>query len=89
MHQQLAERKVDLDPRETAEWLEALDQIVEQAGPDRVNFLLDMLTDRARENGVEVPFRTTTDYVNTITPDMELPYPGDRALERRIKSIVR
>jgi pyruvate dehydrogenase E1 component len=89
MHQQLAERKVDLDPRETAEWLEALDQIVEQAGPDRVNFLLDRLTDRARENGVEVPFRTMTDYINTITPDMEVPYPGDRALERRIKSLVR
>jgi pyruvate dehydrogenase E1 component len=89
MHQQLSERLVDLDPRETAEWLEALDQIVEEAGSDRVNFLLDKLTERARDNGVEVPIRTTTDYVNTITPDREAPYPGDRALERRIKSLTR
>ena len=89
MHQQLNERSVDLDPRETAEWLEALDQIVEEAGSDRVNFLLDKLTERARDNGVEVPIRTTTDYVNTITPDQEVPYPGDRALERRIKSLTR
>ncbi|HVW84486.1 MAG TPA: hypothetical protein VHB50_07385, partial [Bryobacteraceae bacterium] len=89
MHQQLAERTVDLDPRETAEWLEALDQIVEGAGPNRANFLLEKLTDRARENGVDVPIRTTTDYVNTITVDQEVPYPGDRALERRIKSLTR
>src|SRR5580658_6580547 len=89
MHQQLSERSVDLDPRETAEWLEALDQIVEEAGSDRVNFLLDKLTERARENGVTVPIRTTTDYVNTIPADEDLPYPGDRALERRIKSLTR
>src|SRR5579863_7596698 len=89
MHQQLTERSVDLDPRETAEWLEALDQIVEEAGSDRVNFLLDKLTERARDNGVSVPIRTTTDYINTITVDEEVPYPGDRALERRIKSLTR
>ena len=89
MHQQLTERKVDLDPRETAEWLEALDQIVEEAGSDRVNFLLDKLMERARDSGVNVPIRSTTDYVNTISPDSEVPYPGDRALERRIKSLTR
>src|ERR1700691_3489699 len=89
MHQQLTERSVDLDPRETAEWLEALDQIVEAAGSDRVNFLLDKLTERARDNGVTVPIRTTTDYINTITVDEEASYPGDRALERRIKSLTR
>src|SRR3984885_4525785 len=89
MHQQLSERSVDLDPRETAEWLEALDQIVEEAGSDRVNFLLDKLTERARENGVSVPIRTTTDYVNTIPAEEDVPYPGDRALERRIKSLTR
>jgi pyruvate dehydrogenase E1 component len=89
MHQQLTERSADLDPRETAEWLEALDQIVEEAGSDRVNFLLDQLNKHARGKGVDVPFRTTTDYVNTIPPDREHPYPGDRALERRIKSLTR
>jgi pyruvate dehydrogenase E1 component len=89
MHQKLTERSVDLDPRETAEWLEALDQIVEEAGSDRVNFLLDKLTERARDNGVAIPIRTTTDYLNTITVDEEVPYPGDRALERRLKSLTR
>src|SRR5580698_3397024 len=89
MHQQLTERSVDLDPRETAEWLEALDQIVEAAGSDRVNFLLDKLTERARDNGVQVPIRTTTDYINTIPVEQEAPYPGDRLVEREIKNLIR
>ncbi|MDE3197534.1 MAG: hypothetical protein KGN84_14380, partial [Acidobacteriota bacterium] len=63
MHQQLTERSVDLDPRETAEWLEALDQIVEGGGPDRAAFLIDKLSERARTNGVLLPIRRTTDYV--------------------------
>ena len=89
MHQTATERTVDLDPLETAEWIEALDQIVDEAGPDRVNFLLDKLTERARDNGVKVPIRTTTDYVNTIPVEQEVPFPGDRALERRIKTLTR
>ncbi len=89
MHGKLNERQVDLDPRETAEWMEALDQIVEGAGSDRANFLLDQLASRARQNGVDVPLRTTTDYVNTIPTWKEVDYPGDRVLERRVKSLVR
>src|SRR5579862_6163664 len=89
MHQLLSDRTVDLDSRETSEWLEAFDQIVDGAAPDRANFLLERLSDRARENGVEVPIRTTTDYVNTIRPEQQEPFPGDRALERRIKSLTR
>src|SRR5579863_9500166 len=89
MHQTATERKVDLDPRETAEWLEALDQIVDEAGPDRVNFLLDKLSERARDNGVDVPYRTITDYINTIPVYKEAPYPGDRAMEKKIEQLAR
>src|SRR5256714_12069007 len=89
MHQKLTERVPDLDPRETEEWLEALDQILDQAGPDRATFLLEKLADRARISGVEVPAQFNTPYINTIPPERESPYPGDRALERRIKSIIR
>ncbi|HYA15870.1 MAG TPA: pyruvate dehydrogenase (acetyl-transferring), homodimeric type [Bryobacteraceae bacterium] len=89
MHLQRTERPVDLDPRETAEWLEALDQIVDEAGPDRVNFLLDKLTERARDNGVDVPYRSVTDYVNTIRVDQEVPYPGDLAIETSLENLAR
>ncbi len=80
---------MDLDPQETAEWVEALDQVIEDAGPDRAAYLLDQLTERARTNGAELPIHLNTPYVNTIRPADELPYPGDRAMERRIKSLVR
>jgi pyruvate dehydrogenase E1 component len=89
MHQKLTERVVDLNPRETGEWVEALDQILDQEGPDRAAFLLQRLSERARSQGAEIPIVLNTPYVNTIRPEDELPYPGDRAMERRIKSLTR
>src|SRR4029077_6160553 len=88
MHQKKTER-IDLDPQETSEWLQALDQVVEEAGPDRASFLLERLAQRARSTGVELPIQHNTPYINTISPADEVPYPGDRALERRIKSLTR
>ena len=89
MHQKLNERIVDLDPQETSEWVAALDEIIDQAGPDRATYLLERLTERARTNGAELPIQLNTPYVNTIRTEEELPYPGDRAMERRIKSLIR
>ncbi len=89
MHQKLNQRVVDLDPRETAEWVEALDQVIDEAGPDRAAYLLEQLSEKARINGVELPPQLNTPYVNTIRVEDELPYPGDRAVERRIKSLIR
>ncbi|MGO9257744.1 MAG: pyruvate dehydrogenase (acetyl-transferring), homodimeric type [Bryobacteraceae bacterium] len=89
MHQKLNQRVVDLDPRETAEWVEALDQVIDEAGPDRAAYLLEQLSDKARLNGVDLPPHINTPYVNTIRVEDELPYPGDRAIERRIKSLIR
>ncbi len=84
-----AEPTADLNPQETAEWLEALDEIVDAAGPDRAAYLLDRLNDEAQNLGVRVPARMNTPYLNTIPPEEEVPYPGDRMLERRIKSLCR
>ena len=89
MHQNITERPADLDAIETAEWLEALDQILDQAGPDRGRFLLERLAQHAKAQGVEVPTKINTPYMNTIPVEQEVPYPGDRALERRVKSLVR
>ncbi|MBV9223735.1 MAG: pyruvate dehydrogenase (acetyl-transferring), homodimeric type [Acidobacteriaceae bacterium] len=82
------ERPTDLNPQETSEWLEALDQVVDEAGPDRATYLLQRLLNRAAEFGVPPP-QARTPYLNTIPAHEEVPYPGDRALERRIKSLIR
>ncbi|MCC7343098.1 MAG: pyruvate dehydrogenase (acetyl-transferring), homodimeric type [Bryobacterales bacterium] len=83
------ESREDLNPQETAEWIEALDQIVDEAGPDRAAYLLRKLRDRAVSFGASGIDRFTTPYFNTIPAEMEVPYPGDRAVERRIKSFIR
>ena len=89
MHQKLNERVVDRDPQETAEWTEALDQMIDEAGPDRAAYILEQLSERARAAGADLPIHLNTPYVNTIRPEEEVPYPGDRAIERRIKSLIR
>ncbi|MGD0049291.1 MAG: pyruvate dehydrogenase (acetyl-transferring), homodimeric type [Bryobacteraceae bacterium] len=89
MHLKRDERVVDLNPQETSEWVEALDQVLDETGPDRAAYLLDRLSERARSGGAELPIHLNTPYVNTIRPDDEVPYPGDRAMERRIKSLIR
>jgi pyruvate dehydrogenase E1 component len=77
------------DHEEILEWIEAFDEVIDQEGPGQGTRLLDALTRRAREAGVDVPVQLNTPYVNTIPVQEELPYPGDRAMERRIKSLIR
>ncbi|MEX0979216.1 MAG: pyruvate dehydrogenase (acetyl-transferring), homodimeric type [Pirellulales bacterium] len=79
----------DSDPLETAEWVESLRSVLENQGPERVSFLLNELSEVAHREGVELPFTATTPYINTIPADKQPPYPGNRELERRIKSIIR
>ncbi len=83
------EKPEDLNPVETQEWLEALDQVIEEGGPERARYLLERLTNEAAVSGVPAAMSASTPYVNTIPPEEEVPYPGDRDLERRIKSLVR
>jgi pyruvate dehydrogenase E1 component len=79
----------DVDAQETREWLESLDYALHRHGPDRVHFLLRRLEEHARASGMEIPFNANTPYVNTIPANQQPPYPGDREVERRIKSLVR
>ncbi len=79
----------DSDPAETAEWLESLDYVLQSKGPERVKELLEALDETAYRNGVELPFTATTPYINSIPANRQPAFPGDRELERRIKSFVR
>lgn len=79
----------DTDPTETTEWLDSLHAVLELEGPRRARYLLDRLVERGQETGAGISFPANTPYVNTIPVDKQPPYPGDRAIERRIKSIIR
>ena len=79
----------DVDPSETAEWIESLDAVVKAGGPQRARFLMLKLLERAREKQVGVPALRSTDYINTIPPEREPDFPGDEHAERRIRAYVR
>ena len=79
----------DSDPQETDEWLSALQYVIENGGPERAAFLLERLKERAFNSGVPFVSSATTPYINTIPTDRQPAFPGDRELERKIKSIIR
>lgn len=79
----------DADPEETKEWLESLDGLLEEAGPERARFLMLRLLERATAKRVALPPLTSTDLVNTIPTEMEPEFPGDEDIERRYRKWIR
>jgi pyruvate dehydrogenase E1 component len=79
----------DIDPEETAEWLESFDDLLERSGPSRARYLMLRLLERAGEQRVALPSLTSTDYVNTIPTEMEPWFPGDEDVERRYRAWIR
>ena len=74
---------------ELREWLESLDYVLEHRPPEQVQNLLRYLQIHAEKAGVALPFSANTPYTNTIQRERQPSYPGNRELERRIKSLVR
>jgi len=79
----------DIDPVETDEWLDALEAVIDAEGVDRAHFLLENLIVKAREGGAFLPYNANTPYLNTIPVEQEIRSTGDRAIERKIRSIIR
>ena len=81
--------QVDIDAAETEEWLEALDAVVQHDGPRRAHDLVERVVERARLRGAAIEYVGPTPYVNTIRTEDEPELPGDPALERRVRSLIR
>lgn len=79
----------DLDPEETRDWLDSIESVLAVHGPERAHYLLERMIDHARRSGAYLPYNHNTAYLNTIPTGHEPPYPGDRALERRIEAYIR
>jgi len=88
MYDPFTDQLPDVDPTETGEWLEALDQIIDQS-PERARFLMNRLLHHARSRQVGVPPMVSSHYINTIPPEQEPYFPGDEVIERRIRRIIR
>jgi len=79
----------DPDAQETGEWLDALSGVIEHEGPERAHFLIEKLIETAREDGVDIPYSATTQYINTIPADRQPKYPGDADMEIKLHSYIR
>ncbi len=73
-------------------WSESMQAMFEHSlesqGPERTAQLLEKLATQLRSEP-RPPAGQTTPYVNTIPAEQQPNYPGDRAIERRIKSMMR
>ncbi len=74
---------------ELQEWLESLEAVIQTEGKERAKELILEQMCYAHGQGVELPFTANTPYVNTIHYTQQPPFPGNRDIERRIKSLIR
>ena len=81
--------QTDADPQETREWLDALEAVIAQEGPERAHFLIEKLIELGHRTGINIPYSANTEYTNTIPADRQPRAPGDYAIENRIRAYVR
>jgi pyruvate dehydrogenase E1 component len=86
---QFKQQLPDIDPTETQEWMDSLDALVQQAGAERARFVIFKLLKRARQLQVGLPPLVQTRYINTISPEQEPYFPGDEAMELRVRRMIR
>jgi pyruvate dehydrogenase E1 component len=79
----------DADSVETKEWLDSLQAVVREGGPQRGLYLVNELEQQLRREGIRSSVQPYSAYLNTIPLDRQGPYPGDLALEEKITSIIR
>ena len=79
----------DADPQETREWLEALQGVIAQVGPERAHFLLEQLIALGHQTGINMPYSANTEYTNTIPADQQPVTPGDYEMEQKIRDYAR
>ena len=80
---------LDIDPQETKDWIDSISALIDEKGAERTHFIIEKLIDFSRRSGVKIPFSPYTEYLNTISVNNQKSYPGNRSIERRIKSLVR
>ncbi len=78
----------DIDPAETQEWLEALQSVIREEGQDRALFLLETISNAARQQGIDLPSGRNTPYINTINTSFEKPLPPN-AMAKRVRALLR
>jgi pyruvate dehydrogenase E1 component len=81
--------QADQDNQETQEWLDALHGVIASEGRERAHFLIEKLIEAGREEGIDIPYSATTQYINTIPASQQPNYPGSPDMEIKLHSYIR
>lgn len=79
----------NIDALELREWLDALESIIKHGGKERASKIMQEITQHANDQGLDLPSAITTPYKNTIPVENETAMPGDPAMEKRLRSLIR
>ncbi|MFA5514353.1 MAG: pyruvate dehydrogenase (acetyl-transferring), homodimeric type, partial [Sphaerochaetaceae bacterium] len=80
----------DPDPQETKDWLESLEGVIKNEGPEKADLLLNELTDSARNLGVNTSPGVISPYVNSPLHNGEVSLPADDSIvAKNVAALVR
>ena len=79
----------DIDPEETQDWLDSVDSVISTHGKERAKYLLSRVLDHSKIGSFNADQSFNTPYLNTISLEDQIAYPGDRSIEKRIESYIR
>jgi pyruvate dehydrogenase E1 component len=80
----------DLDPIQTQEWLDSVDNVIKYDTPERAAYLIKTVVQYLGDaTGIQLQQNVTTDYVNTIITSKQEPYPGNQEVEEKISAYIR
>ncbi|MBL8566192.1 MAG: pyruvate dehydrogenase (acetyl-transferring), homodimeric type [Hyphomicrobiaceae bacterium] len=74
---------------ERKEWVDAINSVIAFEGTGVADDILSEVVATARRSGAKLPFAANTAYINTIPPDLQPAYPGDRELENKVRAAIR
>ena len=80
----------DLDSIQTKEWLDSIDNILDYDTVERAEFLVKQVATRlSQKSGKSIISSINFDYINTISLDKQVKYPGDKEIEQKIAAYIR
>ena len=81
--------KIDIDNDEIKDWIDSFKSLVQSRGKDVAKHIIDKVINESKNIGLDIENNLITDYKNTISLENQVPFQGDREIERKIKSIIR
>jgi pyruvate dehydrogenase E1 component len=77
------------DIEQRKEWVDAINSVIAFEGTGQADDVLESAVEAARRSGAHLPFASHTAYMNSIPPDKQPEYPGERDLEMKVRAAIR